>query len=923
MSDELRVKFGNDGFAQAVREAKEYQAALKVAALSATDMEKGVKKLSEEQLKLVEAFRKNREETKASAESAVEAGKKAAQAKQQEAEATKRGIAIEKEFVEEFKKRNEASKVAEQRSRDLNKAQKELHDTTTGFFAQMKQGAQALVTIVGLFGAAAIGAGKLASTIAEGAVANEKHQRALAGLGSSWALVQQATRGAVSAEDAFKAQQTLTQSGLRITGNDLALITRAAREYALATGTETTQAIEQMTDALRGGESEGLRRFGLTADSTGNRVRGLHSAMDQLQARFRGTQPSAQSLGETVEQVGRQWNEFKNATMAAAAETLHLKEIFGSLIEMMQRAQQDGLFVAVGEQVARLFDPTGVAENRARAAAHTAEMRSRQASIDASNRESNTSFRTQVGQTIGAFNTNDATRRAFTEALEGRNYDIAQRQQITDAIERSASFGGNLQDSYNLITRLNSSVSLDPAVAARREQTQRRAEEQAEYRRMRQVESEREAYNAARVDPAQIRELGRQLSQMVEQAGSLSQDRTFGINTVSQGRGESLLHVLSRQTTEFESHLRSSYNRVERHRGETMDAFLQRRIQVMQQELQLVVENERGKREAIDATIELEKEQLRLGDLNKQQVAQELEITRRTRRGQAFGLIRGLGERATTAGLTRDAEGALGLNGFNPGGQDQGVNRAAILGRIGRLGEQAANAQDEHTAEQLQAQAQALAEVVGRYDELQRAQVQANDTSFQFAQAFNQHTELVSTSAQTMSSVASEAFGTFKGALKQHIGAVIAGKESIGEALRQITIATLTNLAERSAYEAIWETGKALGSLAMQDYRGAGLHFAAAGAYAGLAVVGGVAANALNNSGQGAAQAAGGASGYVERPNAPISGSPDRGTGTTVVNLNFNGAVMGTDNPERMNRWIADHVNLGLAEGRINRRTGT
>lgn len=738
-------------------------------------------------------------------------------------------------------------------------------------------------------------------TVTEGAIANERQQRALEQLGSAYGAVTAATRGAVTAQQALKTQQDLVQSGLRVSDQALAAITRTAREFARRAGIDTSQALDQLTGALRNGDAGGLRQFGLSVTGTGNRVRDFNGAIDQMINRQRGVAPAAQSMSEAVDATSRQWDAFKNSVMGAASEVLHLHEVFETLTSAMRAIQRDGFFVSIGEQIANVFDPSGQAASRQRR-----EYDEQQARAQSRNIQQN--FAARSGEALADLQRSGLSDRSVTalrSALQGRQFTDQQASQIYSSLTASQF---DAQATLELIQG-----GLSEVERLRREQAQRRTDERAESAAMARRRMASQAEGMAPSDPAVVREMGQQIYSLVQQARRAS----VTVTELQIRDGENAMRYLERNIRQFEQRFVTAQNRVYRHRFETDDALLQRRIAVVQRELAVVEENERAKREAINETTAAIKAQIEADERAKATAANDQEITRRQRRGQGFQLIRGLGQRATTAGLVQDAEGALGLRGFNPGGASRDTERGALLGRVQSLTEQAANTQDESTAEQLQAQAAAIAEVVGRYDELRRSQQAANDTGLQFAQAFSQHTELVSTSAQTMASVASEAFGTFKNALRQHIGAVLAGKESVGEALRAIAQATLSNLAERSLYEGLFETAKGIGKLAASygaDPTAYG-HFAAAAGYFGLAALGGLGAYGLS---QMAPQSGGGGSPstYTDKPASATPANNNSGNGTVVINNTFSGVVVG-NSQENVDRWITDAVNRAHRRGDI------
>lgn len=182
--------------------------------------------------------------------------------------------------------------------------------------------------------------------VAEGAARSEAHERAVRSLGSAYDAVAQQTNGAVTAEQALRMQQGLSQSGLRISAEQLGVATRAAREYAIATGTDAAQALDQLSDALRGGEAEGLRRFGVTLESNTTRSQAFSSALQQLSAQQRAMGPSAQTMAESNEALSRSFGELTDMVFGSLAKWVDLQGningVTTALREMAQVAQQGG-----------------------------------------------------------------------------------------------------------------------------------------------------------------------------------------------------------------------------------------------------------------------------------------------------------------------------------------------------------------------------------------------------------------------------------------------------------------------------------------------------------------------------------------------------------------------------------------------------
>jgi len=149
------------------------------------------------------------------------------------------------------------------------------------------------------------------------ALAAERHTRALAILGDAYGEVQRQTRDTIDEQDALRVQQELSASGLRVTGQQLGVVARAAYEYAHATGTDTTEALERLSHALESGSSRGLRAFGLQAREGESRAAGFARQVGELEQRFRGTEPTAATLGDTLQATARSFTDLAQNLVAA------------------------------------------------------------------------------------------------------------------------------------------------------------------------------------------------------------------------------------------------------------------------------------------------------------------------------------------------------------------------------------------------------------------------------------------------------------------------------------------------------------------------------------------------------------------------------------------------------------------------------
>ena len=186
------------------------------------------------------------------------------------------------------------------------------------FSASAKAAAESAGRIAAGVAGGAVAFGAAALKTAEFAAAVEQQEMAINRLGPAYEAVRAATAGVVTAQDALKAQQTLVQAGLRVSSQQLATITRAAREYSRATGTELTQSLEQLTDALRTGSGEGLGRFGVSLEQGVTGARAFGSALEQLTTQQQNTAVSARSMSEDLAKLPEGLTEIGRAALAAA-----------------------------------------------------------------------------------------------------------------------------------------------------------------------------------------------------------------------------------------------------------------------------------------------------------------------------------------------------------------------------------------------------------------------------------------------------------------------------------------------------------------------------------------------------------------------------------------------------------------------------
>lgn len=188
------------------------------------------------------------------------------------------------------------------------------------------------------FTAAAVAAGVALGTAAG---RGEDNLRAVNALGSAYDEVRRATSDTVTAQQAFATQQRLVRSGLQVSTTQLGVITRAARDYARATGTDATQATEQLADALVGASADELQKYGISLQSGLERTEAFTQATRQLAQQQEGTAPAARTLTEDMERLGTSATEAASAFAAMAASGLGLQGIVSSLSDRLRRLVAD------------------------------------------------------------------------------------------------------------------------------------------------------------------------------------------------------------------------------------------------------------------------------------------------------------------------------------------------------------------------------------------------------------------------------------------------------------------------------------------------------------------------------------------------------------------------------------------------------
>lgn len=258
----------------------------------------------------------------AAAEAAAAAAK--AKAERDAAEAIKQA---ERDAAAAYKQaeqeRAEAWRQAEARGRALEEANKrrqaEERAASGGSSVSLRGIGAAAATVAGsmaAMGAAAMGA---YSVLSQATAEYARHDRALRLLGNSYAAVERATNGAMSAEQALNLQGQIQTAGVRVNAEQLGLLARAAREYALATGNDASQAVEKLSNAIVNNSEDALSELNLAQARSTNSTQTLANMTALLAERYRGLAPTAQQADERVQSFERAAKEAGNTLLTVVA----------------------------------------------------------------------------------------------------------------------------------------------------------------------------------------------------------------------------------------------------------------------------------------------------------------------------------------------------------------------------------------------------------------------------------------------------------------------------------------------------------------------------------------------------------------------------------------------------------------------------
>ena len=133
-----------------------------------------------------------------------------------------------------------------------------------------------------------------------------------------------AAKGQVSTESIVRQLNMLNQSApkLKITQEQLGIMTARAAEFAEATGSEggATAAFERMTNGIARAESEALKPFGIKLKENIDMTKTQKQAVEALTKGFEDFEYTLKSNGQRVNQLSNNWGTFVQALYNATGE---------------------------------------------------------------------------------------------------------------------------------------------------------------------------------------------------------------------------------------------------------------------------------------------------------------------------------------------------------------------------------------------------------------------------------------------------------------------------------------------------------------------------------------------------------------------------------------------------------------------------
>ena len=804
-----------------------------------------------------------------------------------------------KEAEAAAKKQQDAFERLEEKRRHMTNGLRDTSLASGRVNEAMASGGARVIGLGQAFGVAAVGVAAATAGLVkfgEAAAVGERQAAALRDLGSTYHLVSEATNDTLTATDVLAARQTFLNSRLRISGEELAVVARYARDHKQATMTDA-EAVERFSEALRGGEQDALQEWGIAVQSGATRAQTFERALRTMRHEQENTAPAARTLAEDTDRLKSALEEGGGALARMFSEGLGVQSIISDLATGVRGLAQDlNELLDIEERAPR--EAAAWERRRKSMDDYTAALRSARQEAERAGLTPDAARRALPG--VNPNQLTDEQREAATRRMQALVTNVAARRgpaATADTIAAGAhdamAFGTG-RTSFNISTDDASldamAAGLQAARSTRRGGDVRAAQDRAELQSGlgslgRELETQIEANLAAqraagRTPPRDGAAQGAAQSQLDQQAIQALQRRISLARQGYQDEREALTATNTLREREVALQVRSARGEVQQFEVETY------------QRLQ--------RQEDLRASITLEARQLReLQTLRESLAAQRERTTSAAQQRALDDQIHTLREDE----LRLSREIATQQHDILDTEEEQARAVRSRAEAFQREREQKDRAAPDRSDAGMFLARQRERELA-REDRLQEGRLERMRS---FTDRWRElHEEQVDVTAQAMGSI-SHAIDTGGEAIGGAWEQIVTGQKDVADAFQDSLKGFLLSVAKREAIEGGTEIAKGLSALAgIVTAPLAPGHFAAAAAHFAVAAATGVAGAAVPASAASAKGSSGGSSAPRERP---LQREQDArgGSGGNTYNFVFGGGVIGT--PRELAGHFADIMN--------------
>lgn len=790
---------------------------------------------------------------------------------------------------------------------------------------------------------------QLGQAMVEAYLATERLETTARQAGTSITSLNDATSGLISVQQALTLHQSALSNGLSLQGEQLEMVSREAARFSQVTGTDLNQSLGLVQQALSG-NAGAARQLGVSVNDTATRAEVLTRTLSDLQQRSNDMGAVNLDPGQELEKVGKDIKDIITEILAVGGRIIvdFVKPFIDGIKEIIDGAKsvRAALHDWLGESEAtttNLEQQRRIQRDILAGAHQQAQLERDRARSQAIQLQDNVSAANQQATYwgVGARNAMDALTTSERLAQSHRELlDIHQREGETDSDfeqRRAAAQTRYVNAAREDTSRRNERFEREINLGVQQHQLRLQGSslslgvaELTTQQAIRQVRGEinrqmqLSLYTSNGISQAASDYVDRlnqmlsglettayqaneQLNQQLEAVRQLERERDLRIwNNDLQHTQEGTTDRIARLSdASVELHRRINDFTFDTHGNlERQTQQYQRLVSMAQMydaELQSQLEHQHAQAIALDDKI---KRQSRIaGEIEPETVKQLISEERST-----ASILRNrvaindaqiqYSTSLTTAALQQQAEGARLTSQ-----QQAAISNQQEL--VNLLNEQhsllqsqlEANAANLAAADTDQKRNQYLRERI----ELRR-QLEGNEEAKQTLEqsqqgvgalqrltgALHQYAGESRSASATLGDAISGAVGSFAGAIKSHMAAVIQGKETIGQALQATLSEVLTTLASESAVKAIFSLAEGFAYLAQDNYKSAAQSFTASAIYGSVAGVAGVAAMAVGTPSTSTPSTS--SSGGSSLPSGPSSPANNNAGGTGMV-INIQGKL--------------------------------